>query len=243
MKKYQDLGGFDGLMDALPAAAFAKAGEKLIFKRLQTFNFQNRFALAIRYFLLAFLLLFLGQSAYAQKSTVYADLRYYPIVDRPVYGASIGYFRQVAPRRELGLRFAITGNDPIEQYPYPSDPALLLANLDITNRWTLSKTLKSGWFAEAGLSMLMMRERRAPYRLECGTGLTPDELARLVEYVSHYHQNTRFSPGLSSAIAWEYAVTKKLVLGLNCLGNLYFLESDNYFNFLLMPSLHSAYRF
>ncbi len=36
-KIYQDLGGFDGLMDA----------EKLIFNRLQTFNFHNYFALAI----------------------------------------------------------------------------------------------------------------------------------------------------------------------------------------------------
>ncbi len=188
-------------------------------------------------------LLFWAAAATAQKNVVFTDVRYYPINENPVYGATFGYFRQVAPRRELGLKFAVTANDPADKYPYPGNPYLLMANIDITNRWTLSKARKSRWFAEAGLSALMKLERRPPYTLECGTGLTPAELERLVQYASQYHQTTIFSPGLSTAVSWEYALTRKFMLGLSCLGNIYFLDADNFSNLLLLPSLHSAYRF
>jgi len=197
------------------------------------------------FFSMTLALLFLGQSAVAQKNTFFTDVRYYPVANQPVYGATFGYFRQVAARRELGVKFAVTANDPNDKGTYFKPAFLLLAHIDITNRWKLTKKRKANWYAEAGLSGLYIYEIRPPYQLECinSGSLNQAGIDKMIKDASLYHHRSLFSPGLSTVVSWEYAISSKFLLGLSCLGNLYFLESDIFSNLLLLPSLRTAYRF
>ncbi len=179
---------------------------------------------------------------FAQKNTLALDLRYLPACEVNVAGASLNFFRAVGERRSLG--FKTTWNtDALGLESWEVRTHVL--NLDVVNRWNLSKKSKVNWFVEAGISGLCTIERTPPRSFWgfCGTGLTDEEIEKQKEYYSQWHTETEFMLGFATATSLEFPLSQHFSLGAALVANVYYSPSDDAIYPYLVPSLRTAFSF
>lgn len=180
---------------------------------------------------------------FAQKNTVALDLRYLPVCGEIVAGGAVNYYRSTTERHALGLK--TNWNTDALGVEDREDIRTHVVNLDIVNRWQLSKKSKVRCFVEAGISGLGIIERTPPQTGGgfCGTGMTAEDLIRQEEYFSRWHTDAEFLLGFATATNIEWMLTKRLGLGAVLMANLYLSVEDESFYPYINPGVRTSFSF
>ena len=195
-----------------------------------------------RYTLLVILALCYSASVFAQKNTVVLGLFYLPVCDAHIGHVSLSYYQTFKPKQLIGIKSMLT-TDMIGKSA--GDIRTYTINTDLVHSWRFrSKTNRSTFLLDAGISMLSIFERIPPDAAprEYSVGITEEIFGTQEEFHAATYTNATFRAGIATAAQMHCPVSRNLGFEIGLVMNFYYSPEQTCL-LLLMPNLGVVYSF